>query len=141
MKKWFGRIGLGLLVTFLVIQFIPVARTNPPERGQAPAPVEVQTLLQRACYDCHSNETKWPWYSHIAPASLLIAHDVKEGRQELNFSLWEQNNDRRKAKKLKEIAEQLEKDEMPLWYYLPLHSEATLSAAERELIIKWAKQP
>ncbi len=141
MKKWLKRIGLGILAILIVAQFVPVERTNPPERGQPNAPADVQAILRRSCYDCHSNETDWPWYSHVAPASLLMAHDVQEGRGEVNFSTWEKYDERRKTRKLKEIAEQVEKGDMPLWYYLPLHPEAKLSAVERDLIIKWAKQP
>lgn len=131
---------VGLIAVFIVVQFVPVARVNPTERGQPAAPSEVQALLQRACYDCHSNETQWPWYSRVAPVSFLIAHDVTDGRRELNFSIWTQYNERRKARKMKEIAEQVEKDKMPQWYYVSLHPDAKLSVADRELIIKWAKQ-
>lgn len=141
MKKWLKRIGLGIFAILIAAQFVPVERTNPPERGQPRAPADVQAVLRRSCYDCHSNETAWPWYSHVAPASLLMAHDVQEGRGEVNFSTWEKYDERRKTRKLKEIADEVEKGDMPLWYYLPLHPEAKLSAAERELIIKWAKQP
>ena len=141
MKKWLKRTGLALVVLLAGIQFVPITRTNPPERGKAPAPLEVQALLQRACYDCHSNETRWPWYSHIAPVSFLIARDVREGRREVNFSLWDGYNAQRKTRKLKEIGDQVEKGAMPQWYYVLMHEEAKLSAAERETIIKWVRQP
>lgn len=141
MAKWIKRFAVGLIALLIVVQFVPVVRVNPTERGQPPAPSEVQALLQRACYDCHSNETQWPWYSHVAPLSFLIARDVTEGRKELNFSLWNGFNERRKARKLKEIAEQVEQGKMPQWYYVLLHPDAKLSPADRELIIKWAKQP
>ena len=140
MKRWFKRVGIGLFLLFVGLQFVPVDRTNPPEHDQLAVPAEVQAILRRACYDCHSNETNWPWYSQIAPASLLLANDVKEGRREVNFSAWEKNDQRRKTRKLKEIANQVEKGDMPLWYYLPLHPDAKLSPADRELILKWAKQ-
>jgi len=140
MKKTVKRIGIALVVVVVALQFVPVEKTNPAGHGQLAAPPEVQALLQRACYDCHSNETVWPWYSHIAPASLLIASDVKKGRKEVNFSTWEQYDESRRARKLKEIAKQVEKGDMPLFYYLPLHPDAKLSAAERERIVKWAKQ-
>jgi len=140
MAKWMKKSAVGLIAVFIVVQFVPVARVNPTERGQPAAPSEVQALLQRACYDCHSNETQWPWYSRVAPVSFLIAHDVTDGRRELNFSIWTQYNERRKARKMKEIAEQVEKDKMPQWYYVSLHPDAKLSVADRELIIKWAKQ-
>ncbi|MGE5217450.1 MAG: heme-binding domain-containing protein [Chloroflexota bacterium] len=138
MKKWLKRLGVGLVIVVIGLQFVPVERTNPAEHGQPQAPAEIQALLRRACYDCHSNETIWPWYSQIAPLSLLLARDVKEGRREVNFSTWEKYEARRKNRKLKEIAEQVEKGDMPPWYYLPFHPDAKLSAAEREMIIKWA---
>ena len=140
MAKWLKRLGVGIVGLLIVAQFIPLARVNPPERGQAPAPKAVQALFQRSCYDCHSNETRWPWYSWIAPVSFLIAHDVTEGRRELNFSTWESYQDSRKKRKLKEIVEQVELSKMPQWYYVLIHPEAKLSAAERELIIKWAQE-
>lgn len=140
MKKWLQRGGIGLVIVFVLVQFVPVARVNPPEKGDAPAPPEVQAILKRACYDCHSNETKWPWYSRVAPLSFFIARDVKEGRREVNFSVWGQYAARRKSRKLQEITEQLKKGEMPPWYYLPMHPEAKLSAAEKEWVLKWAKQ-
>jgi len=140
MARWLKRLGLGLIAVFIVAQFVPVARVNPTERSQPAAPSEVQALLQRACYDCHSNETRWPWYSYVAPMSFLIARDVREGRRELNFSLWTQFNERRRTRKLKEIIEQVEHGKMPQWYYVALHPDAKLSPADRDLIIKWARQ-
>lgn len=139
MKNWLRRIGI--VLALVAIQWVPVDRTNPPESGQLPELAEVRAVVQRACYDCHSNETKWPWYSRIAPMSWWIAHDVKEGRKQLNFSLWDQYNERRKTRKFKEIAKEVKKSTMPQWYYVLMHPEAELSATERELIIKWAAQP
>ena len=140
MKQFFKRLGFALIVIVIGIQLIPVDKSNPPERGAAAAPTDVQTLLRRACFDCHSNETVWPWYSQIAPASLLIAQDVRKARKEVNFSTWEMYDEKRTARKLKEIAKEVEKGDMPLFYYLPLHPDAKLSPAERDLIVKWAKQ-
>jgi hypothetical protein len=128
------------MVILVALQFVPVEKTNPPAKGQLAAPPEVQALLHRACYDCHSHETVWPWYSNVAPASLLIASDVKEGRRKVNFSTWDQYDEQRKARKLKEIAKEVAKGDMPLFYYLPLHAGSKLTAAEREMIVKWAKQ-
>jgi cytochrome c551/c552 len=139
-KRWLKIIAVGFAVAQIAVQFVPVARVNPTERSQPAAPSEVQALLQRACYDCHSNETQWPWYSRVAPVSFLIARDVTEGRRELNFSIWNRYEERRKTRKWKEIAEQVEKGKMPQWYYVSLHPDAKLSAADRELIVKWAKQ-
>jgi hypothetical protein len=139
-KRWLKIIAVGFAVALVAVQFVRVARGNPTERSQPAALSEVQALLQGACYDCHSNETRWPWYSYVAPMSFLIARDVTEGRRELNFSTWSQYNERRKARKLKEIAEQVEQGKMPQWYYVSLHPDAKLSPADRELIVKWAKQ-
>lgn len=140
MMKFLKRTGSALLVILIAIQFFPADKNNPPERSAPAAPAEVQVLLRRACFDCHSNETVWPWYSQIAPASLLIARDVQKGRKEVNFSIWEKYDEKRKARKLKEIARQVEKGDMPLFYYVLLHPDAKLSPGERDLIVKWAKQ-
>jgi hypothetical protein len=133
--------GLIVLVAALAaIQFIPVERANPPVESDIAAPDEVKKILRRSCYDCHSNETRWPWYARVAPMSWLIARDVKEGRRELNFSAWNQFTGARRARKFKEIVEQVEQDKMPQWYYLLLHPDAQLPAADKETILNWAKQ-
>ena len=75
---------LGILVVLLAIQLVPVQRSNPPVEAEVPAPENVRTILRRACYDCHSNETVWPWYSRIAPVSFLVASDVHEARAKMN---------------------------------------------------------
>ncbi len=141
MKKEWLRAGVALVVVLVGIQFIPAQQTNPAVMGELSVAPELKTLLKRSCYDCHSNETAWPWYARIAPISWWIGSDVKEGRRELNFSMWNLYPPDRKAKKLKETREQIEKGKMPLWYYVIAHPEAKLSASDRELILKWAKQP
>lgn len=94
--------------------------------------------MKRSCYGCHSNETVWPWYSDIAPLSWLVAYDVHEGRDELNFSLWGTYNPERRQKKLKEIAETIAEGEMPPWYYIyPMHRDARLSEADRKALTQW----
>ncbi len=140
MKKWLKRVGGGLIVLLIVLQFVPVERTNPPDHREFMAPADVQAILRRACYNCHSNETVWPWYSKVAPVSFLLANDVKEGRREVNFSTWEKATEQRKARKLKEIVKEVESGDMPPWYYVPLHPEAKLSPADRKTIIAWAKR-
>ena len=134
-------LGVGMLGLVTALQFVPVSRTNPPEREPAMAPPEVHMILRRSCYDCHSNETRWPWYSRIAHGSFLISRDVTEGRRELNLSTWSQYDARRKARKLREIGEQVEKGKMPQWYYVLLHPDARLSAADRQLLLEWSRQP
>jgi len=98
----------------------------------------VRAVLRRACYDCHSHETVWPWYSKVAPVSWLVAHDVHEGRQKLNFSTWNRYTPKQQVKKSKESWEEVAAGEMPLWYYLPVHRDAALSAEDRALLRTWA---
>jgi heme-binding protein len=129
-----------LAIVLLAIQLVPIDRMNPPLESDIPAPAEVKTILKRSCYDCHSNETFWPWYARVAPISWLIARDVREGRRELNFSVWNQFSGARRARKFKEIVEQVEQDKMPQWYYIVLHPDAKLSALDKETILHWAKQ-
>jgi hypothetical protein len=140
LKTWIARVGIILLVALIGIQFVPIERTNPPVEIDVPVSAELKAVLRRSCYDCHSNETRWPWYAHIAPVSFLIASDVKEGRRQVNFSVWSQYTVSRRARKLKEITEQVEQNKMPQWYYVLVHPEAKLSAGDKEMIVRWAKQ-
>jgi hypothetical protein len=134
------RIALVLALAFVAAQLVPVARTNPPAGEEIAAPLAVDGVLQRACYDCHSHETRWPWYAFVAPASWLVVWDVQEGRSHLNFSEWERYTAEKRRHKLEELIEVLEEDEMPLWYYRPLHHpDADVSAAERDALIAWAR--
>jgi hypothetical protein len=125
-------------LAFVLIQLVPSHRDNPPVETEVPAPPPVRSILRRACYDCHSNETVWPWYAHVAPVSWLLERDVREGRREVNFSTWNRNDARRRARKWKEIREQIEKREMPPFIYTAVHAEARLSEAERQTILEWA---
>ena len=101
------------------------------------APAGVDALLRRACYNCHSHETVWPWYSHVAPVSWLLAHDVSEGRRELDFSTWTAYPPARKIRKLRKSADEVAKGKMPPWYYALVHPEARLTAAERAMLDAW----
>ncbi len=127
-----------MMLFFGLIQLIPVTQSNPPVVKEISTPPHIQSILKRACYDCHSHETVWPWYSQVAPASWLLAWDVKEGREELNFSIWNQYTRKKKAKKLKEISEEIGEGEMPPWFYLPLHPEAQLSSQDKQQLREWA---
>jgi hypothetical protein len=139
MRKMVFRIILLLLVAFVIIQFIPVDRSNPPVEAEIPAPPEVKTVLRSACYDCHSKETTWPWYSHIAPISWLVAQDVHAGRDELNFSTWNRYSTKQQVEKLKETLEEIEEGEMPPWFYLAVHRDIELSARDRDVLKTWAR--
>jgi len=122
------------------MQLIPLERSNPPVTAEVDAPDGVKAVLQRACYDCHSHQTTWPWYAYVAPVSFLIAHDVEHARKHLNFSTWDRYSPEKARKKIDEILEVVEEDEMPLYYYVWLHSEARLSPADRAEIESWVAQ-
>jgi len=119
------------------IQLVPVERDNPPVEQEVPASPGVREILRRACYDCHSHETSWPWYSYLAPVSWLIADDVHHAREHLNFSTWNDYDPDERIQLLEEAWEKVEDNEMPLWYYLPLHPGAELSASDRETLRAW----
>jgi len=132
--------GLAVLVLVIAIQFVPVETTNPPVESGIPTMPEVRAVLRRACYDCHSNETVWPWYSRIAPLSWVLARDVREGRAELNFSTWNRYSTQAQVKKLQESWVYETEGQMPPWFYLPAHRDARLSAEDRVLLRQWALQ-
>ena len=137
MRRWI-RWGGAAFAGFLVLaQLIRIDRTNPPVEGAVVTAPEVQALLRRACYDCHSNETVWPWYSQVAPVSWLVGHDVHEGREELNFSVWASFLPARRTKMLEEIAEDVDGGDMPPWYYALMHPAARLDSAARKRIEAW----
>jgi mono/diheme cytochrome c family protein len=123
-------VGLGLL-----IQLIPVNTTNPAVVTQVKwdSP-ETEVLFKRACADCHSNETVWPWYSKVAPISWLVLRDVNEGREKLNVSDLTGGDQNRLFKRIEEVSEVLDKGEMPMPIYLPMHPEAKLTQAETQAL-------
>ena len=137
-RKWWWRIGFGLVGTFLAIQLVPYGRghTNPPVAGEptwdAPG---TRALAKQACFDCHSNETEWPAYANIAPASWLVQHDVDEGRAVLNFSEWT-----RPQKEANEAAKEVREGEMPPTAYKLIHAHARLSAADLDRLAQGLTQ-
>jgi mono/diheme cytochrome c family protein len=129
-RKWWSRIALALLGTFLAIQLVPYGRDhiNPPVTGEPTWDTpETRALAKQACFDCHSNETEWPAYASIAPASWLVQRDVTEGRAVLNFSEWS-----RSQEEAKDASEEVLEGEMPPAAYLLVHAHARLNAADRE---------
>lgn len=137
MRRVFRMFLVLLFIALIGIQFIDVKKTNPPVTGEIDMPYDVKNILRSSCYDCHSNETKWPVYSKVAPISWLIADDVQSGRKHLNFSEWESYTDEKKAKKLKDIWEQISEDEMPIRTYTYLHPGTQLDIQEKQLVKKW----
>ncbi|HYK87968.1 MAG TPA: heme-binding domain-containing protein [Acidobacteriota bacterium] len=128
-----------LVAALVVSQAFRINKINPQVRSDISAAPEISVLLRRACYNCHSSETVWPWYSNVAPVSWLIASDVSEGRSLLNFSDWGTYVPDLKIKKLRKIAEEVAGGDMPPWYYNTLHPEARLSEAERAQIRTWSE--
>jgi len=126
--------GILAVVTLVVIQVIPYGRPlpNPPVRVEPrwDSP-RTRELAVRACYDCHSNEVVYPWYSHVAPVSWLVQRDVDEGRSKLNFSEWDLPQ-----REAHEAAEEVQEGKMPMPIYLPLHPEARLTAAEQQALVR-----
>lgn len=130
--RWIGYAVLAALAVFALIQLVPYGRnhTNPTLDQEPPWDAQTRALAQRACFDCHSNRTVWPWYSNVAPVSWLVQRDVDEGRDAFDFSEW------RGALPVDELAEQIRGGEMPPWFYVMLHPKAKLSAAEKDALIK-----
>ena len=132
------RIGvIAAVVIFLVIRLFPVDRTNPPVISEPVWDSHVtRDLAARACFDCHSNETKWPWYSYVAPISWLIAEDVHEGREEFNFSEWGRDLEDEPRELAKEIEETIRDGSMPPWNYVIVNpNERRLTPEEKEILI------
>src|SRR6516225_9811056 len=126
-------------IIFAAVQLIPVSRSNPPDASNLYAPAGIAGLLKRACNDCHSNQTRWPWYSFIAPVSWVVSRHVAEARRRLNFSEWEAytSDPDTASHKLAQIADQVASGKMAPWYYRVMHRDARLNPAQRQELIRW----
>jgi len=133
------------IVMFAAIQLFPPERTNPPVdpartlEAHVAIPADIAAILERSCRDCHSNETTWPWYSYVAPASWLLAYDVREARGEMNFSEWGDYDAEDASHLLEEACELVEEGEMPLPPYTWLHPGAKLSEADVARLCEWTE--
>lgn len=132
-----------MVIVFVAIQFIQPAHNK---SGQVLAtdftkvytvPVNLQTILKNACYDCHSNNTSYPWYSNIQPMAWMMARHINNGKQKLNFSEFANCSSRKQTSKLKEIANQIKDNEMPISSYKMIHTKANLTEEEKVLIMDW----
>lgn len=146
MMKIVKKIAWILLISLVVIQFITpeknnteleidsafLTETNPPET--------VKNVLRSSCYDCHSNNTEYPWYSNIAPVSFWIADHIKKGKRDLNFSEWEKYKVNNKSHKLEEVVETVDSGFMPLTEYTWTHANARLTDDQRKEVIEWAEK-
>jgi hypothetical protein len=128
--KW---VAVGVPAALVAIQLVPYGRshTNPPVTGEpAWSSPQVRQLTKDACFDCHSNETTWPWYSNVAPVSWLVQRDVDSGRSTMNFSEWNRPQDVDAG----DIAEVVRGGSMPPWYYRVGHPSSRLSSAEKAVL-------
>lgn len=146
MKKILKRAGLITAVLILLMQVVQPSLQNPtaaPERNAFatnPPPAKVATLLRAACYDCHSNETKYPWYSQVSPVSWWLVQHIKDGRRHLNFSDWPHDNPRKARSRWQNVRDEIEGGGMPLKSYTLIHRDAILSEADRKELAAWADQ-
>lgn len=127
-----------VMLAAVLIQFIPFGRTHVNStKAKEPSwnSPATRELIRRACFDCHSNETVWPWYSNIAPVSWLVQRDVNGGRSHLNFTEWD--HPQRHAK---DVAAEVNQGDMPPWFYLPMHPAAKLTGAEKQALVDGAEK-
>jgi hypothetical protein len=145
--KWrhYGLAAAGLTAAVVATALLAPARVNPPTdpsldvRAVTSVPEPVMSVLRRACMDCHSDATRWPWYSKVPPISWLVAHDVQEARKEVNFSRWGAYNAFDRADILDEACELVSDREMPLWSYRLLHARARLTDEDVQAFCTWTR--
>ena len=143
MKKWLKVLLITLVALVVAAQVVRPARTNPPVDPQKEMTAHMQVdpavmaTLSRACNDCHSNRTEWPWYSNVAPVSWLVAHDVNDGREELNFSEWGASKKKEPGKLLGKICSEVTEGEMPMATYTLIHPQAKLTREEVQNVCRW----
>jgi len=138
------KILIGLSAAVLVIQFIHPDKnisntvTADDFNNIYPIPDSVQIILKRACYDCHSDNTIYPWYNKIQPVAWWLDHHINEGKKELNFSEFGKRPLAKRAKKIRKIAKEIQKGDMPLDSYTWIHKDAILTETEKNMVINWA---
>lgn len=143
MSSTVKKILLGILIVVIAIQFFPIDKTNPPVRQEddfiqlTDPPEQIAAILRNSCYDCHSNETVYPWYTSVAPISWWIREHIDHGREEMNFSTWGEYDAEKKDHKLEEAVEMVEESEMPLPSYLWVHRSADLDEQQRKELAEW----
>jgi hypothetical protein len=137
------RILLAVLVVFIIIQFIQPSRNKSGQMSPTDitkvliVPQNVQGVLKTSCYDCHSNDTRYPWYSFIQPGAWWMAHHIEVGKKNLNFSEFGIYSKRKQQNKLRSIANSIEDKTMPIGAYIVMHGDAKLSKDKKELIVEW----
>ena len=134
-----------VLISFVVIQFFPMDYNQSETVPQTDfmlvnsVPATVEKSLQISCYDCHSNNTKYPWYNKVQPVAWYLEDHIKEGKAELNFNEWDNYSERRKNSKLRSIIKQIENGEMPLDSYTLIHRDAIFSKEEKKAVLNYMK--
>lgn len=135
-----------LAVLFIIVQFFRIDKTNPPVNEGMDfltiknTPENMAAKIRASCYDCHSNDTKYPWYSNVQPIAWFLKSHIDEGRSKLNFSTFATYEPKRQAHKLAEAVEMIETGEMPMESYLLAHTEAKLTAEEKQMIIDYFRK-
>jgi hypothetical protein len=137
--KSLKRVLIGIVAAMVLIQVVPVTRTNPPVESEINAPENVATILRRSCYNCHSNQTVWPWYAYVAPVSWLVSSDVSGARHKLNFTTWSRYTPDEGSTLFREIWKEVQGGDMPPWYYLVRHSEGHLSDDDKTVLRDWTQ--
>jgi hypothetical protein len=143
MKKNIKKILLASLLIFIVIQFFPTVRNQSSEMLATDftktydVPNNIQKMLKTSCYDCHSNNTKYPWYNKIQPVAWFLEHHINEAKEELNFSEFGSYSAKKQNHKLDEIIDEIKEGEMPLKTYKIMHSEAKFSKEEKDTLVSW----
>lgn len=129
-----------LVIAFAAIQLVPVKRDNPSGKDTFTAPANVKEIIVRSCYDCHSNETRWLWYTYVAPISWIGADHVHEAREEMNLSNWAKLPPEKQKRKMWSMLEHIEEGEMPLSHYLTFHPEARISKKDLQILREWVSK-
>ncbi len=135
-----------LAVAFIIIQFFRIDKTNPPVNEGMDflkiknTPENIATVIRTSCYDCHSNETVYPWYSNVQPVAWFLKSHIDDGRKHLNFSTFSTYEPKKQAHKLEEAVEMIEQDKMPLESYILGHPEAKLSPENKTMLIQYFKK-
>ncbi|MGH7941725.1 MAG: heme-binding domain-containing protein [Limisphaerales bacterium] len=136
--KW--AIGV-LVIAFGALQLVRPARTNPPVKTDfltaTAAPPDVAAMFRAACYDCHSDQTRWPWYSRIAPVSWQVAADVNRGRHHVNLSEWPADRPDLARKKIEDMSDAIDDGDMPIEKYTLIHKDARLTSQQRDRLTQW----
>lgn len=145
-KSGLKKVVLLIIILFILLQLFPGSERNRSDAIQpfsigklSQIPDTVNKILEIACYDCHSNNTKYPWYTNIQPVDWYLNHHIMEGKRELNFDEFLKYSTKRQYNKLESIVSQVEEGEMPLFSYTLLHTKAKLSGREKQLIMEWAR--